>query len=208
MQNIGKLITDETLLVDKKSLDNENFDNEYNWWEDFFKELEKNQSQTKNIKIPKSLHEKIENRKRENRNSFLCIYAHMGEDGMTNGYKDTDSGDEQIGGDINWEELFINIKDYVSTLWLVGCNSHTFADKYIKKFKGGKLKTLLVTTDKKRWVELIRFFEKEYCMDAITFIDDILLDIFKENPDFAMNCKLYAQDENGNLKEKINEKIN
>lgn len=136
-----------------------------------------------------------------NRNSFLCIYAHMGENGLSNGWEETDSNDMKLGGTISWEELFVIIKDYVSTLWLAGCCSIAFVKKYVSQFRGGKLQSLLATTHNSCWLELIKHFKNAYCMDPITFTDEILLEIYKEKPELAVYCKLYVKNENDEFEE-------
>lgn len=145
--------------------------------------------------IVKDIHKssfKNDKTKPVNRNSFLCIYAHMDKVGLGNG----DSNNE-IGGTLTWEELFVIIKDYVSTLWLAGCKSDSFAKKYFTQFKGGKLQTLLVTTSKECWLNLLKHFKNEYSLDNFSFDDEVLNKIYSKDPTLAISCNLYCKNENG-----------
>lgn len=95
-------------------------------------------------------------------NSFLAIYAHMGEPGIAPTPK---------GPLVTWNELADALPKKVSTLWLAGCKSarHPWEKPSDSPVTG----TLLVTTESRDWSALVKIFENEVSLDNIKFFDQM-----------------------------------
>jgi hypothetical protein len=97
------------------------------------------------------------------KNSFLAIYAHMGEGGIAT----TPDGASVV----SWNELASAMPKKVSTLWLAGCKS--VLAPWEKPSDGPVTGTLLVTTQSRNWAALVKIFENEASLDNIKFFDQI-----------------------------------
>lgn len=99
-------------------------------------------------------------------NSFLAIYAHMGEPGIA----PVGSGDP--ADVISWSELASALPRGVTYGWLIGCNSE-HALKHWPAPTGPVRLRLLVTDVSEYWGPLLRHFHEEISLDPIRFPEEM-----------------------------------
>lgn len=122
-------------------------------------------------------------------NAFLCIYAHMGSDGMNC----TSSLDDRL---VSWQELAEAISDGVEYLWLLGCKSEECLAAW-SDLSNPVRHLLLATSESKYWQPLLRCFAAEISISNIVLDGDMPEKLKKMEPGLADHTVYYKPGPNG-----------
>lgn len=98
-------------------------------------------------------------------NAFLCVYAHMGEPGIS-------CVDHDDGRVITWDEIALTLPEQVQVLWLVGCESQ-YAMSIWSLGVNPVREFLVATTKSKYFLPLVPLFRYEISMYPVFGFDEM-----------------------------------
>ena len=132
---------------------------------------------------------KVWNANIDPQNAFLCVYAHMGKNGIN-----------CVGGMtpsvVTWSEFADALPQGVQYLWLVGCNSRECMNAW-SQLTPPVHHRLLVTSKSKYWRPFLHTFVAEISIKNITFDDRMSAMIAKMQPDLAKYTQYFTATKDG-----------
>lgn len=113
------------------------------------------------------------------RNSYLCIYCHGNEEGISAQYPET-----EMSRFIPWKTLARALPLGVRYLWLVGCSTSACL-KVWSQDESPVRHRLLATNEDRYFGRLVRLFAKEIDVADIGFDDEMMARLKKAGPELA-----------------------
>ena len=120
------------------------------------------------------------------RNSYLCIYCHGNEDGIS-----AQDPETEMSRFISWKALSRALPLGVRYLWLVGCST----SECLKVWSQGESPVrhrLLATTEDRYFGRLVRLFAKEIDVAEIGFDDEMMARLRKADPELAKYIQYFG----------------